>query len=141
MERNKELEKVVYKRAPVFSRVSDDLRRDIERGEYDAGLIPNMEDMAIKYNASRITVRNVLHSLQAEGLITIIQGSGTYLNRRELPPVPKQPEAPGGFALALRRYSDFLMNPNIVVEAKTRTIAIIDAQLKLVTNLATSKES
>jgi hypothetical protein len=39
-----------------------------------------MEQLALKYNASRVTIRSALQDLAAEGLVTIRQGKGTVPN-------------------------------------------------------------
>lgn len=42
--------------------------------------LPAEDELAQQLNVSRVTVRSGLHSLQQEGLISRVHGSGTYIN-------------------------------------------------------------
>jgi GntR family transcriptional regulator len=62
------------------NRVADDLRERIQDGRYSAGTrLPTEEHLAEHYDVSRNTVRDAMKDLENEGLVTIRQGSGTYV--------------------------------------------------------------
>ncbi|AUI70862.1 GntR family transcriptional regulator [Companilactobacillus alimentarius] len=63
-----------------YKEVYSDIKRDILRNHYRAGtLMPTQDELAKKYNISRITLRKSLDLLIDEGLIHTQQGSGTYV--------------------------------------------------------------
>jgi DNA-binding transcriptional regulator YhcF (GntR family) len=122
------------KRRPISDELGDKLRSDIYKGIY-VGRMPSMDILASDYGVSRVTLRNVLLSLQEEGIVTIRQGSGTFVRTIELPTTNEKPTVPLVFAQALGRYLDFLVSPNISNVTKTRMVGIVDSQLQLALEL------
>ena len=65
----------------AFDELEHDLRRDIYRRQLLPGEKLSSElQLARKYHISRSTVRKALNSLSAEGLITKVRGSGTFVS-------------------------------------------------------------
>jgi len=62
------------------------LRAAIENGNYPHGQrLPAERDLAAHYKASRTTVREALSQLESEELVVRKVGSGTFVNRPEIP--------------------------------------------------------
>jgi GntR family transcriptional regulator len=58
------------------------LRAEIERGKFGPGqLLPSIADLSQRFQASTITVRRALGLLEDEGLLSIHQGHGSWVNR------------------------------------------------------------
>ncbi|MGP9783147.1 GntR family transcriptional regulator [Glutamicibacter sp. AOP12-B1-11] len=60
-------------------RVADELRRLILEGEFKPGQRLGQEMLADRFNASRMPVREALRQLEAEGLVSIVPHSGTWV--------------------------------------------------------------
>jgi len=71
----------------LFSRLADSLRRDILANRMPPGhKLPSESELQGSFGVSRITVRQALASLHAEGLIEKVNGKGSYVTRpNELP--------------------------------------------------------
>lgn len=65
-----------------YKDVADELRKEIRKGNYpNSGQLPNQNELAKKYDTSRVTIKKALDLLSIEGLIFSIQGSGTYVKK------------------------------------------------------------
>lgn len=69
----------------TYNKASDELEHDLRRDIYRRQLLPGEKlsselQLARKYHISRSTVRKALDSLSAEGLITKVRGSGTFVS-------------------------------------------------------------
>lgn len=65
---------------PLYLQVSNDLRAKIERGVYRAGQkIPPEPELSQLYAVSRITVRKAIQLLVEDGLLSKLQGKGTFV--------------------------------------------------------------
>jgi GntR family transcriptional regulator len=70
----------------VFRQIADQLRKAIERGELSEGdKLPSEAQLMEQYDVARMTVRNALQVLQAEGLTVAEHGRGVFVRSR--PPV------------------------------------------------------
>jgi GntR family transcriptional regulator len=70
----------------VFRQIADQLRRAIEQGELSEGdQLPSEAKLMELYDVARMTVRNALQVLQAEGLTVSEHGRGVFVRSR--PPV------------------------------------------------------
>lgn len=68
------------KRAPLWMRVESVLRHKIAVGEYRLGdALPAEPALAASFKVSRVTVREAIKSLAADGLVEQIQGKGTFV--------------------------------------------------------------
>ena len=97
-------------------RIADSLRSAILGGSYLPGERIRQEDVAARYGASRIPVREALRMLDSEGLVTLVANSGawvtrltlgecveTYLIRERLEPLLLRTSMPGLDAAAVDR--------------------------------------
>lgn len=72
-------------RAPLWKQIRQALRRDILGGALAPGQrIPTELELADRFRVNRHTVRRALAELQAEGLVTIEQGRGTFVREQVL---------------------------------------------------------
>jgi len=61
------------------ARVTEDLRRRLESGEWDSGeALPSVGKLADHYSASRTTIGKALKVLESDGLVTIVPRWGTF---------------------------------------------------------------
>lgn len=66
-----------------YEDISNWLREKITNGTFAINeKIPSENKLAIKFGYSRQTVRQAIASLEADGILTRAQGSGTYVSRR-----------------------------------------------------------
>lgn len=71
---------------PVFKQIADHLRDAIERGTLEPGAkVPSEAKLMEHYGVARMTIRNALQVLQAEGLTVAEHGRGVFVRSR--PPV------------------------------------------------------
>jgi GntR family transcriptional regulator len=63
-----------------YRAIADDLRRQVEAGDFAAGrVLPSEADLSASYGASRVTVRRALEVLRDEGLLDARQGFGWFV--------------------------------------------------------------
>jgi GntR family transcriptional regulator len=61
------------------ARVTEDLRRRLESGEWDSGeALPSVGKLADHYSASRTTIGKALKVLESDGMVTIVPRWGTF---------------------------------------------------------------
>lgn len=61
--------------------VADDLLDRIVRGEFEVGgFLPAEAEMAVRYDVSRVTVREALRSLTSQGIVSVRSGKSTEVN-------------------------------------------------------------
>lgn len=66
------------------SRIAEGIRTRIISGTYPPGTRIRQEDLAAEYGASRVPVREALHQLEYEGLVTVVANSGAWVARLTL---------------------------------------------------------
>ena len=65
---------------PLYMQIKEALRERILSGEFATEeRLPSEKELELAHGVSRITVRQALRDLQAEGLIYSIQGKGTFI--------------------------------------------------------------
>ena len=65
--------------APIYQRLSDDLRSALEEGRFKVGeRMPTEAELAESYGVHRQTVRRAFQDLVAEGLVYRVPGRGTF---------------------------------------------------------------
>lgn len=76
---------------PLYHQLKTVILREIESGRWppDAQL-PTENDLARRFRVSKITVRQALRDLAAEGFIRREQGRGTFVERRRLQQGPRE---------------------------------------------------
>jgi GntR family transcriptional regulator len=68
--------------APLFAQVRDALRADILGGGVAPGeRLPSESTLIERFGVSRITVRQAIAELQADGLVQTVNGKGSYVTR------------------------------------------------------------
>ncbi|MEF2978571.1 GntR family transcriptional regulator [Subtercola sp. YIM 133946] len=65
-------------------RIADALRADILGGQLAPGERIRQEDLAERFGASRIPVREAIRMLDADGLVTVVSNSGAWVSRLSL---------------------------------------------------------
>jgi len=69
---------------PKYRQILDDLRNSITVGKYAEGdRLPSENDLARRFQVSRLTVQHAIKELQIEGLVNRRAGSGTYVSSRQ----------------------------------------------------------
>jgi GntR family transcriptional regulator len=76
---------------PLYHQLKTVILREIESGRWppDAQL-PTEDELARRFSVSKITVRQALRDLAAEGFIRREQGRGTFVERRRLQQGPRE---------------------------------------------------
>ena len=70
----------MVRRPPYHIAVAGQLREAIARGELERGAqIPTERELGERYGVSRTAVREGIKSLQAEGLLSVVHGRGTFV--------------------------------------------------------------
>jgi DNA-binding FadR family transcriptional regulator len=68
-------------RKSLASTVADDVLDAIVRGDLVAGdSLPSEAELGAQHDVSRITVREAIKTLQAQGVVRIVNGKGSYVN-------------------------------------------------------------
>ena len=66
--------------APLYFQIESDLRKKIEAGVYKPGeLLPSERKLVETFKVSRLTVREAVNRLVAQGIAKKVQGKGTYV--------------------------------------------------------------
>lgn len=72
------------RRIPLKEKITEDLRQKINDGVYEPGqMLPSLRTLAAEYEVSTAPVRNAIDRLLLEGLVTVVQRSGTYVSLPE----------------------------------------------------------
>jgi GntR family transcriptional regulator len=88
------------RREPAYRRIATSFRREMRAGRLRAGQkLPSESELMSEFGVSRITVRNAIAILAAEGLVETRHGSGTFVRQ---PPVPYQLYRLSSFAEVMR---------------------------------------
>lgn len=66
------------------ARIADSIRMGIVTGDYPPGTRIRQEDLAARFGASRVPVRQALRQLEYEGLVTVVANSGAWVSRLTL---------------------------------------------------------
>src|SRR5579863_3841722 len=70
---------------PLYFQVESDVRRRIEAGEWHEGTqIPTESELCGLYGTSRITIRQAISKLVAEGLLVRERGRGTFVREQRI---------------------------------------------------------
>ena len=64
----------------LYRKISEDIRALVLAGEYaPEDMIPSENELAARYQTSRLTVRRALQILENDGLITPLRGMGYFV--------------------------------------------------------------
>ncbi len=68
---------------PLYGRIKDAIRRKILSGDWAEGFrLPSENALLVEFGVSRMTVHRALRELTSEGLLTRVQGLGTFVAGR-----------------------------------------------------------
>jgi GntR family transcriptional regulator len=77
---------MVQRGRPLYEQVADALRAEIREGRYRAGdKLPSERELSERFEVSKVTARQAIVQLRAEGLITSRAGSGVYVAEKGPP--------------------------------------------------------
>lgn len=69
---------------PIYQQIADVFRADILAGKYAQGeFLPSIRGLARDLKISVITTMKAYEQLEAEGLVTAVQGKGFYVNAQD----------------------------------------------------------
>ncbi|PZQ90687.1 MAG: GntR family transcriptional regulator [Leifsonia xyli] len=66
------------------ARIAELLRTAVLRGEYQPGQRLRQEEVAQRFGASRVPVREAFRTLEADGLVTLVPNTGAWVSRLSL---------------------------------------------------------
>jgi GntR family transcriptional regulator len=69
-------------RTPLFLEVRDEVLTDLESSYRPGDRLPSEPDLATAYGVSRPTIREVLRSLEGDGLVRRVHGVGTFATQK-----------------------------------------------------------
>jgi GntR family transcriptional regulator len=76
---------------PLYHQLRTVLERQIERGDWKPNdRLPAEDDLSVRYEVSKITVREALKLMSAAGLVRREQGRGTFVSSPRLTQGPRQ---------------------------------------------------
>lgn len=74
---------------PLYLQIADTFRDRIRRGVWKSGdCIPTLEKLAADFQVARVTVRQAIQLLTAEGTLAPQRGRGTFVTARQRPLLP-----------------------------------------------------
>ena len=69
---------------PIYQQIADHFRTEILEGKYQQGeYLPSIRGLAKDLKISVITTIKAYEQLEAEGLVTAVQGKGYYVNAQD----------------------------------------------------------
>lgn len=70
---------------PIYIQIHDKIKEDIEKGVWSIGdRLPSERELALKFDVSRMTLRQAIQTLADEGILERKIGSGTYVARKKV---------------------------------------------------------
>jgi GntR family transcriptional regulator len=77
---------MVQRGRPLYEQVADALRSEIRAGHYQSGAkLPSERELSERFEVSKVTARQAIVQLRAEGLITSRAGSGVFVAQKGPP--------------------------------------------------------
>jgi GntR family transcriptional regulator len=112
---------------PLYNRIESLIRNKILSGQYEPGeKLPTEDELVHQFGVSKITIRNALARLEAQGFIVRNRGRGTFVSREI--PVSKQFIITGGvhdIVLDAERYEVRALGIQTVKVGETRVARTI----------------
>jgi GntR family transcriptional regulator len=67
-------------KVPIYQVIEKDIREDVIKGVYKQGdMVPSETELSLKYNVTRMTVRQALNNLVVDGYLYRHKGRGTFV--------------------------------------------------------------
>ncbi|MEV1130709.1 GntR family transcriptional regulator [Agromyces sp. NPDC049794] len=109
-------------------RIAEGIRDEILHGVYPPGSRLRQEEIAERFGASRVPVREALKALEAEGLVTLVANAGAWVSRLTLAECEEVYQARERLEPLLLRYSAPNLTPQDLeqLEALARRMAETD---------------
>jgi GntR family transcriptional regulator len=118
---------------PLYNRIESLMRSKILSGQYEPNeKLPTEEELVQEFGVSKITIRNAMGRLEAQGLIVRNRGKGTFVARKV--PVAKQFTVAScieDIVLSAERYEARPLSIQTVKVAETRVARTIRDNFKL----------
>jgi DNA-binding GntR family transcriptional regulator len=109
-------------------RIAEGIRDEILHGVYQPGSRLRQEEIAERFGASRVPVREALKALEAEGLVTLVANAGAWVSRLTLAECEEVYQARERLEPLLLRYSAPHLSPQDLeqLDALARRMAETD---------------
>ena len=109
-------------------RIAEGIRDEILHGVYQPGSRLRQEEIAERFGASRVPVREALKALEAEGLVTLVANAGAWVSRLTLAECEEVYQARERLEPLLLRYSAPHLTPQDLeqLDALARRMAETD---------------
>jgi DNA-binding GntR family transcriptional regulator len=109
-------------------RIAEGIRDEILHGVYQPGSRLRQEEIAERFGASRVPVREALKALEAEGLVTLVANAGAWVSRLTLAECEEVYQARERLEPLLLRYSAPHLGPQDLeqLDALARRMAETD---------------
>jgi len=121
------------KKAPLYIQVKDHLLNMLSSGTYIIGdKLPSEAELSIKFQVSRVTIRDALKEIEKEGFIERVQGSGTFITRLNTV-VQMQLDR-------LDRLSAILEGPTVDLKTTRLNVEYLKADRKIAQKLAINED-
>lgn len=115
---------------PIYQQIAEQFKTDILAGKYQQGeYLPSIRGLAKELKISVITTMKAYEQLEAEGLVTAVQGKGFYINAQDSEMLKEQ---------HLRKVEEHLSNA--IEAAKIAGLSEKELQETLKTLLAMQEE-
>ena len=115
---------------PLYQQIAEQFKTDILAGKYQQGeYLPSIRGLAKELKISVITTMKAYEQLEAEGLVTAVQGKGFYINAQDSEMLKEQ---------HLRKVEEHLSNA--IEAAKIAGLSEKELQETLKTLLAMQEE-
>ncbi len=115
---------------PIYQQIAEQFKTDILTGKYQQGeYLPSIRGLAKELKISVITTMKAYEQLEAEGLVTAVQGKGFYINAQDSEMLKEQ---------HLRKVEEHLSNA--IEAAKIAGLSEKELQETLKTLLAMQEE-
>lgn len=115
---------------PIYQQIAEQFKTDILAGKYPQGeYLPSIRGLAKELKISVITTMKAYEQLEAEGLVTAVQGKGFYVNAQDSEMLKEQ---------HLRKVEEHLLNA--IEAAKIAGMSEKELQETLQTLLAMQEE-
>ncbi len=108
---------------PIYQQIAEQLKTDILSGRLKEGeYLPSIRGLAKELKISVITTMKAYEQLEAEGLVTAVQGKGFYVNAQDSEMLKEQ---------HLRRVEEALMEAIFAAEIAGMTREELEAALRV----------